>query len=102
MAEIRWTIQALDDIEAIANYIARDSAFYAQMFAVKTFDAVRRIEIFPESGRMVPEINRENIREVILGNYRIIYRLKANCTEILTVYHSSRLLNKDTITNRPT
>jgi plasmid stabilization system protein ParE len=102
MAEIRWTLQALDDVESIANYIARDSSYYAQMFAIKTFDAVQRIEIFSESGRVVPEINQENIREIILGNYRIIYRLRADCAEILTVYHSVRLLNKDTITNRPT
>ena len=101
MAEIRWALQALEDVEAIANYIARDSAYYAQMFAVKTFDAVRRLEIFPESGRVVPEINQKNIREIILGNYRIIYRLKSEYVEILAVYHSSRLLNQeDTITNR--
>jgi len=99
MAQIRWTCQALDDVEAITRYIARDSTYYAQMFAVKTFEAVRQIEIFPKSGRVVPEINQENIREILLGNYRIIYRLKDGFVEILTVYHSSRLLNKNTITN---
>jgi plasmid stabilization system protein ParE len=51
MAEIRWKLQALDDVEAIAGYIARDSTYYAQMFTMKTLEAVRRIEIFPESGR---------------------------------------------------
>lgn len=75
MAEIRWTVQALDDVEAIANYIARDSAHYAQFFATKIFDAVKRIEIFPESGRVVSEINQQDIREILLGNYRIIYRI---------------------------
>ena len=98
MAEIRWTLQALDDIEAIANYISRDSTHYAQLFAIKVFDAVKRLETFPESGRTVPEINQKNIREIILGNYRIIYRLKNDCAEILTVYHSARLLDNDSIT----
>ena len=98
MAEIRWTLQALDDVEAIAIFIARDSTRYAQLFANKVFDAVKRIEIFPESGRVVPEINQQNIREILLGNYRIIYRIKSDLAEILTVYHSARLLGKDSIT----
>jgi len=98
MAEIRWTFQALDDVESIANYIARDSTHYARLYTTKVFDAVRRIEIFPESGRVVPEIKQKNIREIILGNYRIIYRLKGDCAEILTVYHGARLLDKDSIT----
>ena len=98
MAELKWTEQALCDVEAIAIYIARDSSFYAQTFAQKIFDSVQRLEIFPESGRVVPELAQQNIREIILGNYRIIYRLKNNSVEILTVYHSSRLLNKNSIT----
>ncbi len=102
MAEIRWTLQSLDDVEAIASYIARDSAYYAQMLSIKIFDAVRKIGIFPESGRVVPEIGQKNIREIIPANYRIIYRSNTDCVEILTVYHSARLLNKDTITSRST
>jgi addiction module RelE/StbE family toxin len=98
MAEIRWTLQALDNVEEIAKYISRDSTHYAQLFAIKVFDAVRRIESFPESGRIVPEIKQKNIREIILGNYRIIYRLKNNRAEILTVYHSARLLDNNSIT----
>jgi len=99
MVEIKWTVQSLDDVEAIANYIARDSTYYAQLFATKVFDSVKRIEIFPESGRVVPEINNQWIREILLGNYRIIYRIKSDLVEILTVYHSARLLDKDSITN---
>lgn len=65
---------------------------------IKVFDAVRRLESFPESGRIVPEIKQQNILEIILGNYRIIYRLKDDCAEILTVYHSARLLDNNSIT----
>jgi len=97
MAKIKWTPQALEDIEAIANFIARDSTHYAGMFTVKVFDVVERLELFPESGRIVPELNRKEIREVILGNYRIIYRVKGDIVEILTVYHSARLLEAENV-----
>lgn len=99
MAQIKWTLQSLDDIEAIANFIARDSIYYAQMFTTKVFEAVDRLELFSESGRIVPELNRKEIREVIFGNYRIIYRIKDDIVEILTVYHSARLLDIDKIKN---
>ena len=98
MAEVNWTEQALNDVEDIVSYIARDSSFYAKMHARKIFEAVRRLQVFPESGRIVPEINKPVIREIILGNYRIIYRYKDSLVEIITVYHSSRLLD-ETITN---
>jgi plasmid stabilization system protein ParE len=97
MAKLKWTEQALNDVEAIAIYIARDSFFYAQAFAQRIFDSVQRLEIFPESGRLVPEVAQQNIREVLHGNYRVIYRVKNDFVEILTVYHSSRLLDKNSI-----
>jgi plasmid stabilization system protein ParE len=93
MAKIKWTPQSLGDIEAIANFIARDSDYYAQMFTSKVFTMVEHLEVFPESGRVVPELNRKEIKEIFFGNYRIIYRIKSELIEILTVYHSARLLN---------
>jgi addiction module RelE/StbE family toxin len=99
MAKMKWTPQSLDDIESIANFIARDSDYYAQMFTTKVFEAVEHLEIFPESGRIVPELNRKEIREVIFGNYRIIYRIRGDLVEILTVYHSARLLDISKIEN---
>lgn len=89
----------MEDIEAIANFIARDSTYYASIFTVKVFEAVDHLELFPVSGRIVPELNRKEIREVILGNYRIIYRVKEGIVEILTVYHSARLLETENIKN---
>ncbi len=71
---------------------------YAEMFAIRVFNATDRLKIFPESGRIVPEINQHNIREVIFGNYRIIYRLQDDEVQILTVYHSARLLDPNKIT----
>jgi len=93
MAEVRWTPQAADDLEAIADFIAEDSPHYASLFVVDVLDAVQRLEVFPKSGRIVPEANDPIIREIILGNYRIIYRVKPEIVEILTVYHGARLLD---------
>ena len=95
MAVVNWTVQALDDLDAICEFIARDAPRYAQLFAIQAFETVDRLEMFPLSGRVVPEINRKEIREVILGNYRIVYRLKEEETEILTVHHGAQLLTAD-------
>ena len=99
MAKIKWTPQSLDDVEAITNFIVRDSTYYAGIFTIKVFESVERLELFPESGRIVPELNHKEIREIILGNYRIIYRVKEEIVEILTVYHSARLLEIENIEN---
>ena len=93
MARLTWTSQALADVEAICAFIAEDSPHYARLFATHVFRAAERLERFPRSGRIVPEVARENIREIILGNYRIIYRVLEAETQVLTVYHSARLLD---------
>lgn len=93
MARIRWTPQSADDLEAIAEYIASDSPHYARLFVLKVISAIDRLERFPEIGRVVPEMNDPAVRELILQNYRIVYRINTDVAEILTIYHSSRLLD---------
>lgn len=93
MAEIRWTPQSVDDLEAICEFISRDSSRYAQSLAESVVNAIERLRLFPLSGRVVPEKSQDDIREVILGNYRIIYRLHEEMVEILTIHHSARLLD---------
>jgi addiction module RelE/StbE family toxin len=93
MARITWTPQALDDVEAICRFIGSDAPRYAHLFANQVFKAVERLKTFPRSGRIVLEIDQENVREIILGNYRIIYRILNEDVQILTVYHSARLLD---------
>ena len=93
MAEVRWTQQAVDDLEAIADFIAADSPQYASLFIIDVLTAVERLTSFPKSGRVVPEISDPLIREIVFGSYRIIYRVKDNFVELLTVYHGARLLN---------
>ena len=93
MAEVRWTSQATVDLEAIADFIAEGSPHYARLFAVDVLDATERLATFPQCGRIVPEANDPIVREIILGNYRIVYRVKPGTVEILTVYHGARLLD---------
>jgi toxin ParE1/3/4 len=99
MARISWTSQALNDLQAIGDFIARDAPTFAQVFVDKVFDTVERLENFPRSGRIVPEINQENIREIILGSYRIVYLLTDVQVSILTVFHTSRLLKGSDLQN---
>lgn len=95
MARIRWTEQAADDLEAIAEYIARDSPHYASLFCLNVLEKVDLLTAFPKLGRMVPETDVATIRELLMGNYRIIYRIVDDLVEILTVYHGSRILDLD-------
>ena len=93
MAEIRWTQQASNDLESITEFIANDSELYAQFFATDVLDTIDRLVDFPESGRIVPEADNPVIRELIFGNYRIVYRFRKEIVEVLTLCHGARLLD---------
>ncbi|MBI4483118.1 MAG: type II toxin-antitoxin system RelE/ParE family toxin [Acidobacteria bacterium] len=93
MAEVKWTPQALDDLEAICLFIARDAPQVAAVFAQSAFRATDRLVDFPRSGRVVPELHDQNFREIILGNYRLIYRIQRHEVQILTVHHGARLID---------
>ena len=98
MAEVRWTPQAADDLEAITDFIATDSPHYASLFVIDVFSAIERIQMFPRSGRVVPEAQSADIREIVLGNYRVVYRLQNDAVVVLTVWHGSRLLDPSRLT----
>jgi len=97
VAEVRWTPQAAGDLEAITEFIALDSVAYAKKFASETLDAAGQLEAFPESGKVVPEIGQTQIRELLKGDYRIIYRVKGDRVEILTIHHGARVLHPDEV-----
>ena len=82
-----WTRPALADVLGIKEYIASDSPWFAQLVAERLFSAVERLNNYPLSGRMVPELNEPTIREVIEPPFRIVYRVRADTLEILTVVH---------------
>jgi plasmid stabilization system protein ParE len=65
---VRWTPQAVDDLASIKAFIERDSPRYGRIVVEHLFDATQRLETFPRSGRVVPELRREEIREIILGD----------------------------------
>lgn len=95
--KIIWSPDALEDIEAIGEYISRDSEFYAESTVLRIYEAPQSLVNFPKSGRIVPEIGDENIRELFVFQYRIIYEIKNNEIHILTIIHGKRLLDKDQI-----
>lgn len=90
MAQINWTKKSLKDLRAINDYISLDSEFYASRFISKLIHRVDQLIEFPESGRVVPEKNEPEIRELIEGNYRIFYRLRKEKITILRIHNSAR------------
>ncbi|MCB0807275.1 MAG: type II toxin-antitoxin system RelE/ParE family toxin [Bacteroidales bacterium] len=96
MIKVIWTGRALSDLEDIRDYIAKDSDKYARLTIEKLINTARLIENHPLAGRIVPEINIEEIREIISGNYRIIYHYQPKShVYILTVHHGSGLLSNN-------
>lgn len=95
--KIIWSPLAIDRVTEIALYIAQDSLNSAKKWVESTFQSVERLEEFPRSGRMVPEIMQDDFREVLHGNYRIIYRLQSEYVSILTVRHGRQILPVDEI-----
>ncbi len=91
MAEILWSPQAIADVEAIRDFISRDSPAYGALVAARIVAAVERLSLFPESGRIVPEFRDPALREVLWRNYRIVYRCRPDLVEIATVFHGARL-----------
>ena len=87
-----WSPQAIEDIAAIAEYIARDSTFYAESMVERIFQAPERLMQFPKLGRVVPEKNDESIREIFVFQYRIIYEIAVSEIHILTVVHGKRII----------
>lgn len=94
MAKVIWSARALRDLEDIGNYIARDSLTYAKRTLERIISTSSLIEKNPLMGRIVPEVNDKSIREIIKGNYRIIYQIRKQAIIILTVFHSARYLTE--------
>lgn len=94
MTKVRWTPQAADDLEAIYDFIARDSPHYAQLTVEEIIAAIDRLEQFPLMGRSVPESSQEYLRELIKPPYRIVYRV-GEVVKILTIFRASRLFPSD-------
>jgi addiction module RelE/StbE family toxin len=95
MHQITWTPQALDDLDSIREYIAHDAPLRANAFVSRLIDSTDVLQQRPLLGAAVPEIGRIDVRELIRGNYRIIYQLAESRIIVLTVFHGARLLDVD-------
>ena len=90
--KIFWSPLATERLENIYNYISVDNKSAAQKVAGRIFKKVESLAKNPERGRKVPETNREEIREVFEGEYRIIYRIESKRVSILTIRNFTQIL----------
>lgn len=94
MVKINWTPQSKNDLISIGEYIAQDSKKFAKIQVNRIREQVKLLANFPNLGRIVPELSNSRIREIILGNYRIIYLFATDeRIDVLTVHHSAKALN---------
>ena len=90
MGKVIWSPVALADLEAIANYIARDSPARAAVVVDRILESAERLARFPQSGRVIPEIADPASRELPVGPYRVMYRLEADAVIIVCIVHGAR------------
>ena len=90
--KVEWSIEAIEDLEAIAAYIARDSEYYARAVVTEILSVSRSTGEFPLIGRIVPEIGDEYIRERFVYSYRLVYRIESKRILVVAVIHGKRLL----------
>ncbi|WNG32393.1 type II toxin-antitoxin system RelE/ParE family toxin [Archangium minus] len=91
-ARVRWTHRAVEDLRAIGRYIAEDDPRAARQWIERLRQRAHEAASTPKAGRRVPEVDREDIREVLLRSYRIVYRVARDGIEVLTVFEGHRLL----------
>ena len=94
MARIIWARPVLPDLEEIAEYIALDKPAAARKLVQKVFDVVERLQYFPQSGRIPPELSESAYREIIVGPCRVFYRVAGEDVFILHVMRGERELRK--------
>ena len=90
--KILWTESAISQLTDIYEFIAKDSPQYALRMVDRITARSKQIQLFPELSQVVPEYNRDDIREMIEGPYRVIYRTESGRAIVLAVIHGARLL----------
>ena len=95
--KIFWTKEALRRLQEIEYYISVDNPTIAIGFIDKLISVAESLTDYPEKGRVVPELSIENIRELLYKNYRIVYLIKKNSIDILTVFEGHRLLKREEV-----
>ena len=98
MVRINWTVQAKDDLKGISDYISLDSKKYAKLQVLKIISRTQVLKSHLRIGKVVDEIQNQNIRELLLGRYRIIYKIITKSQiDILSIHHSARDLTQRNI-----
>src|SRR5262245_385470 len=92
MARLIWSPRAVADLEDICEYIARSSDRYASVFAEQVVALIESIPQHPRMGSVVTEYNRDDLRERLFHNYRIIYRLRGSDVQVVSICHGAKLL----------
>jgi toxin ParE1/3/4 len=90
-----WTQKALLRLQQIHDHIAFDQPINANNFVDRLTRKADLIASAPHAGKVVPQYAREDIREVYEGEYRIIYRIRSNRIDVLTVRHMARLMPRN-------
>lgn len=86
-SKVIWADAAVADLDAAAEYISKDSPAYAASFVSRSLEAARSLGTLSERGRVVPEFKREDIREIFIYSYRMIYRIEKLQVSILAIIH---------------
>lgn len=98
MAKVNWTRQAIENIYEIREYFNYQSKQFADQLTDKLFEKAKKLEQFPKMGRVVPEIERPDIRELVFRNYRIIYHLVTSSqVNVLAVHNGFRPLTEESL-----
>lgn len=92
---LRWTLRAVSDLEEIEGYIAADDPKAAARWVSKLMEHAKKAAWTPHAGRVVPELNRVEIRELLLRAYRIVYRIAGEEVHVLTIFEGHRLFPAD-------
>jgi len=95
--KIVWSPLAISRVLEIAEYISLDNPKSAAKWINRIFERIKQLKRYPESGRILPELEMEEVQELIYGNYRIIYRIKQGTIIIMTVRHSRQILPEEEI-----
>lgn len=95
--KIVWSPLAAERLKDITDYINEENPAAAQKFALAIFEKIEKIQRFPYIGRIVPEANRNEIREILLKKYRIIYKVENKIISILTIRHGRQILPPEEI-----
>lgn len=89
---VEWSPEAVEDLESILKYIARDSGYYASSVAAEILSISRSTGEFPQIGRVVPEVGDDTVRERFVYSYRLVYKIEQDRVLIVAVIHGKRLL----------